>query len=105
LFVYYVGSYICEVSIRLGLGVRFIIECCIEICHCGLYPSPIGFICGLSYPKGVHYLSISIQLVMGSYQLGISEKHGNVEDLEVLNMGSWTRKDHGHMKESSMKEI
>jgi hypothetical protein len=42
---------------------------------------------------------------MGSYQLGISEKHGNVEDLEVLNMGSWTRKDHGHMKESSMKEI
>jgi hypothetical protein len=45
----------------LGLGVKFqIIEYCIDICHCGLYPTQIGFICGFSYLKGVHYLSISI---------------------------------------------
>jgi hypothetical protein len=37
------------------------IEYCIDICHCGLYPALIGFICGLSYPKGVIiYLFYSI---------------------------------------------
>jgi len=41
---------------------------------CGLYPTLSGFICGLSYPKGVHYLSNIfnfVQIIVGSYQLGI----------------------------------
>jgi len=37
---------------------------------CGLYPTLSGFICGLSYPKGVHYLSNIfnfVQIIVGSY--------------------------------------
>jgi hypothetical protein len=36
-----------------------------------LYPTLSGFICGLSYPKGVHYLSNIfnfVQIIVGSYQ-------------------------------------
>jgi hypothetical protein len=41
---------------------------------CGLYPTLSGFICGLSYPKGVHYLSNifnSVQIIVGSYHISI----------------------------------